>query len=211
MSDQHTGDEASHDDPHWEAFVDCFPPEAFAGVAEGLGAEPRPKVLSVLRSWLLPEFYLFLFNCPGGEMSREERVRRLEERRDAAVTLLKSGSLSSTMTLEEALAGATPDNRLEAALQGIADQASEKIRRLRSSRGRAGRPRKDAFLQLAADLARVYKRLTGEEAKEPQWKGGSTYGGDFYDFVIAVERCLRDRVPGVRDELPVSSVQSVTG
>jgi hypothetical protein len=40
---------------------------------------------------------------------------------------------------------------------------------------------------------------------EPQWKGGSTYGGDFYDFVVAVERCLRTCLPEVRDELPVSS------
>jgi hypothetical protein len=114
-----------------------------------------------------------------------------------------------TRTLYEAADGAERGDDYKAAVRRLADEADEKIQRLRLSRGRAGRPPKDAFWQLAADLVRVYERLTGKEAKKPQWKGGSKYGGDFYDFVIAVERCLRAALPQVRDELPVSSPSAV--
>jgi hypothetical protein len=202
MTDEDPEEEAFRDD--MAAFRARLPPEAFVGVAEALRAAPEPEVLSMLRSGPLPEFYFFFINCPGEGPTREERIRQLEEPRNAAMTLLKSGGLSRR-TLREVAGGIAPDDRLEAALKRLAAEVDEKIRRLRSSRGRAGRPSKDAFRQLSAGLVRVYERLTGEEAEQPQWKGGSKYGGDFYDFVVAVERCLRTCLPEVRDELPVSS------
>jgi hypothetical protein len=178
-------------------------------VAEALRSAPEPQVLSTLRSWLLPEFYFFFLSCAGEEPTREEKIGQLEKQRDAATALLRSIRITGglTRTLREVADGTGAEKREEfrATLKRLADEADEKIQRLRTSSGQAGRPPKNAFRQLAADLARVYKRLTGEEAKQPQWKGGSKYGGEFYDFMIAVERCLRTCLPEVRDELPKSS------
>jgi hypothetical protein len=204
MSDEDADEEAFRE---MAAFEAQFPLEAFAGVAEALRVAPEPEALSTLRLWLLPEFYFFFVTCPGGEPSRDERIGQLEKLRDAATALLKYARITGglTRTLREAAAGTTRDDQFKATVQRLAGEADEKIQRLRSSRGRAGRPRKDAFRQLAADLVRVYEKMIGEEAREPQWKGGSRYGGDFYEFLVAVERCLRTSLPEVRDELPVSS------
>jgi hypothetical protein len=205
MTDEDPEEEAFRDD--MAAFRARLPPEAFEPIAVALGKSTVPQSLNAVREWLLPEFYFFFINCPGEEPSREERIRQLEELQRATTALLKSVRITGglTRTLCEAADGAERGDDYKAAVRRLADEADEKIQRLRLSRGRAGRPPKDAFWQLAADLVRVYERLTGKEAKKPQWKGGSKYGGDFYDFVIAVDRCLRAALPQVQDELLVVS------
>ena len=167
----------SHGDADEEAFPDemaafeaRFPPEAFAGVAAALRSAPEPQVLSTLRSWLLPEFYFFFISCPGEEPSRQEKIRQLEEQRDAATALLRSlkitGSLARTLREVAEGAGAEKHEEFRATLKRLADEADAKIQRLRSSRVRAGRPRKDAFRHLSADLIRVYENLTRKVVQE---------------------------------------------
>jgi len=179
---------------------DCLPfdtAEAFKGVAEALDLPPELKYLSALRSWLLPEFYFFFVNCPGKEASRDERMRRLEERRNAATTLLKSGGLS-TRTLRQVMAGIAGDDQFEISLRRLANEADEKIQRLRSSRGRAGRPPKNAFRQLGKDLIRVYGEIEGAPSDELDWDR-------FYRFAASGCRCLRTCLPAVDAALPRSS------
>jgi hypothetical protein len=184
------------------AFRARFPLEAFAGVAEALRLAPEPQVLSTLRNWLLPEFYFFFINCPGEEPTREERIGQLEVMRHAATALLRSIRITGglTRTLREVADGAGAEKREEfrATLKQLAGEADAKIQRLRSSRGRAGRPRKDAFRHLSADLIRVYENLTRKVVQEADWES-------FYRFATAAGRCLRTCVREVDAELPNSS------
>jgi hypothetical protein len=181
------------------AFEAQFPLEAFSEVAGALRVDPEPETLSTLRLLLLPEFYFFFVTCPGGESSREERIRQLEKLRDTATDLLKYARITGGLsrTLREAAVGAARDDQFKATVQRLADEADEKILRLRSSRGRAGRPPKNSFRQLSADLIRVYENLTGQEAQEPDWQSFSV-------FAAAAGRCLRTYLPGVQKELPGS-------
>src|SRR5262249_11032127 len=78
---------------------------------------------------------------------------------------------------------------------------------LLSRLGRTGRPAKNAaFRELTPELVRIYEHLAETKAKRPNWRGDSgLYGGAFYDFAVAVWRCLYDCLPEVRDALPTTT------
>jgi hypothetical protein len=187
-----------------EAFEARFPPEVFAGVAEALRLPPEPETLSWLRCLLLPEFRFFVALCPGEKLSRDERIARLEKLRDAATALLASLRPARSLLPRKYLGPELLSDQFRATVRSLADETARQLQRQHSSRGPAGRPAKSAFRQLTADLARVYKCVTGKDATRPDWKGGSKYGGKFYEFVAAVEQCLRSVFtdPEVLDQLP---------
>jgi hypothetical protein len=207
MSDQDAGDEASRDQiADLEAFEARFPPKAFAGVARALGLPRDPRELSSLRCSLIEPFRFFYEGC-GEEPTRAERVAGLCKLRDAARILLRLDPVDG-----DAWAGLTRqtyraswDAQFRATLQRVAKEADEGLQR---HRGRPGRPRKDAFRQLCADLIRVYEHFTGQEADRPNWLGGDKYRGAFYEFAVAVEQCLRagfsEGKREVLKQLPVS-------
>jgi hypothetical protein len=192
VSDQDGGEEASRDDPRWDAFEARFPPEAFAGVARALGQLSDPETLSSLRRSLVEPFYFFYLGC-GDKPSRAERIKGLSRLRDAARILLRLDPVDGDpwTALTRQTFSAVWDEQFRAILERVADDADRGIRRYHSSQGKAGRPRKDAFWQLTADLVRAYERAPGQVAKKPDWLGGNKYGGEFYEFAVAVERCLR--------------------
>jgi hypothetical protein len=205
MSDEDADEEAFREE--MSAFEARFRLEAFAGVAEALGLGSELETLSWLRRLFLPEFRFFVESCPAENLPREERIARLEKLRDAASAVQSSLGPGGARTLlpRRYFSPEVVSDQFRATLRALAGAADTQIQRLHSSRGRGGRPRKDAFWELSADLVGVYETLTGKKAKEPQWKGGSKYGGDFYEFVVAVEHCLRTCLPEVRDDLPVTS------
>src|SRR5260370_15331657 len=90
MSDQDAGDEASRDDPLWDAFEARFPPGAFEPIARALGKGMERPSLEALRGWLLPDFCSFYASCTTDKDFRTQRVRELKNRAKAAVALLSS-------------------------------------------------------------------------------------------------------------------------
>jgi len=212
VSEQDGGEEASWDDPLWDDFEARFPPEAFAGVARALGWLPDPAALASLRCSLIEPF-LFFYESYRGEPSRVEQIKGLSKLRSAARTLLRLDRVEgSTWTaLTRQTYRASWNEQFRATLRRVADEADQGVRRYRSSRGKSGRPRKEAFWQLTANLIRVFERETSREAERPNWAGGNNYTGKFYEFVAAVERCLRtgfsqgqDPEREVLDQLPDS-------
>src|SRR5262249_12088898 len=154
---------------------------------------------------LIEPFYFFYLGC-GDRPSRAERIEGLSRLRDAARILLRLEPVDGDAwaVLTRLTFRAAWDEQFRATLLRVADEADRGIQRHESSRGKAGRPRKDAFWQLSADLVEVYERATGNKAKRPNWIGGGKHGGQFYRFVAAVERCLRAvfSEPQVLRELP---------
>jgi hypothetical protein len=190
-----------------EAFEARFPSEAFAGVAEALGWHPEPEILAALRNRLLPAFYYFFESTVGTALSRDEIVGQLRDLRDAAVSLLRSIRLShGLIELGSVVDNAALDEKFEPAVHRLVEDAEARIAKLLAARGRGGRPPKDRFRQLAADLVREYERLTNREATSPDWTGGSKFDGKFYEFAVAAERCFRAKVSEreVLKELPAT-------
>jgi hypothetical protein len=191
-----------------EAFEARFPPEGFAGVAEALGWHPDQETLAAIRTRLLPGFYFFFVSTEGTVPSRDDRVKRLSEVRDAAAALLslvrRYGGLIDFWSVLDLAAW---DEKSRTTVERLIEGADAEIRKLLSSRGRGGRPPKDQFRQLAADLVRAYERLTNSEATKPEWSGGSKFDGKFYEFAVAAERCFRVKVSEreVLKELPATS------
>jgi hypothetical protein len=177
----------------------------FEGVAQALGQPSDPETLSSLRRSLIEPFYFFYLGS-GDKPSRAERMEGLSELRDAARILLRLDRLSGNAwaALTRQTFRAIWDEQFRATLQRVADDADRGIRRYRASKGKAGRPRKAAFWQLSADLIRLYERSPGQKAARPNWIGGSRHGGEFYEFVVAVWRCLRAvfSEPQILRELP---------
>jgi hypothetical protein len=177
-----------------EAFEARFPPEKFARIAIAIELPPEPDVLASLRRSLLYPFYFFSVIGSGESLSRQERIEGVTELRDAARGLLRS----LRHDLELVTVGTITDDpifdpQFRATVRSIAIRADAQIDKLRSERGQPGRPRKD-FWEILPDLAREYKRWTGEDPKKPRWVGGSEYAGKFYDFVVAVVECLRSNL-----------------
>lgn len=202
------GDDAAFQIAHQLAFEERFSPEAFAVVAEALGLPTEAEILAGVRRLLLDKFYFFFMSIEGMGFSRDQRVKRLEDLRDAAASLLRSvrqhgGFWEPRLVLDKAVW----DEKVGTTVRRLVEGADVQILKLLSSRGRGGRPPKDQFRQLAADLVRVYERITNSEAKRPDWIGGSKYGGNFYKFAVAAERCLRANIsePEVLKVLPVSA------
>lgn len=175
-----------------EAFEARFPAEAFVGIAEALRLRPGPQILAGLRRSLLKSFYFFYVSSSGETPSRDDWICALTDMRDAARALLKS--LPYRLVLMTAASGGEDDplfyEKFRVSIRLIAERAEASIAKLRSERGVGGRPRKE-FWQLGADLVRVYRKWTNKQADKPRWVGGSKYAGDFYDFVVAVTKCLR--------------------
>jgi hypothetical protein len=198
MSDPDAGDEASRDEiAALEAFEAQFKQDDFAGVAQALGLPPDPETLAWLRDLLLPEFRFFVESSSGEKLSREERIARLEELRDAAVTLdasLGPGGTKSGLPRRFWGSDLITDEFTDT-LRVLAFEAERQIQRLRSSPGRGGRPRKDAARQLGKDLIRVYEKMMGKKAKDLDFDR-------FYRFAAGACRCLRAGVPAVEKELP---------
>jgi hypothetical protein len=204
MSDQDAGDEASRDQiAALEAFEAKFKPEDFAGVAQALRLPEEPETLSWLRNLLLPDFRLFVECSAGKKATREEQISRLEKLRDTATgleALLRPGGTRSG--LPRRLWGSNLiSDQFTQTLGVLALEAERQIQRLRSSpRGRAGRPRKEAFRQLGADLIRTFEKITQRKARDLHFD-------NFCLFADAACRSLRAAVPAADADLP----QSVRG
>jgi hypothetical protein len=190
----------------WDEIGARFPLEAFEPIAKALGKRATPQNLEALRSWLRPYFDLWPSNTTE-EPSREERKKSFVELREAATTLLKSvrvgGGLWRELPVNVVMAAW--DQQFEATVQGLADAADRRIKEL-SELGRTGRPAKNAtFRELTPELVHAYEHLVNGKAKKPSWRGDSgMYGGAFYDFAVAVWRCLHLHLPEVRGALPAS-------
>jgi hypothetical protein len=188
-----------------EAFEARFPAEAFTGIAEALKIRPKPENLSRLRGWLLPEFYYLSIVVPCKEATREEKIRRLKQLREAATILHSSITMFEDVWPLNLLGPdgpfATDDiiDQFTATLQLLADTSGVEIEKLASSQSRRGRPPKnEPFRQLTPRLVRKYERLVKEPASCPNWLPDSgIYGstGSFYPFALAVWRCLQDHLP----------------
>jgi hypothetical protein len=205
MTDEDSDDTAFHEMiEEKERFEARFPPEVFVGVAEALGWYPEPEVLTALRNRLLPPFYFFFDSTKGTAPSRDDRVKRLSEVRNAAATFLslvrRYRYLMDFLFLDET----EWDEKSRTSIERLIAGADAQINKLRASRGRGGRPAKDQFRQLAADLVQEYERLTNSEASSPDWIGGSKFNGKFYEFAVAADRCFRAKVSEreVLKELP---------
>jgi hypothetical protein len=201
MSDEDPSEAALQEEiAELEAFEAQFKAADFAGVAEALRLAPEPETLSCLRRWLLPEFRFFIACCPGVQLSRDERIRRLQTLHDAATTLLSSigpggaWSLLSRKFLDPDLLS----DRFSATVRSLADEATAQIRRLRASRDQAGRPRLEAFRQFGEDLIRVYRTIGEKTSVASDWD-------DFYRFARAACRCLERSMPAVVTDFPTSS------
>jgi len=178
-----------------------FPPEAFKPIANALGKSVVPRSLETLQNWLLHDFDRFRA-ATGKGPSRAERIKSLEELRDAATTLLASvGVLGLWWGL--GLVEATADGQFKATVQRLADAADAEIRCL-SRLGRTGRPAKNAaFRELTPELVHIYEHIAQKKAGKPYWLPDSrAYGGEFHRFAVAVWRCLYDHLPEVRNALP---------
>jgi hypothetical protein len=203
MTDQDANDETSHG--YEEAFRARFPVKAFIPIALALGKSAEPESLQALREWLLPYFDLF-HNSTGKNPSRDKRLKAMIKLRDAATTLLASvapGSVAS-MNLSWKTLWAARDRQFKAIVERLANEADEQFNKL-SKLGRTGPPVKNAaFRELTPGLVHIYEHLA-DKAKKPNWRGNSgMYGSDFYDFAVAVWRCLYDCLPEVRRALPRS-------
>src|SRR5262249_49764397 len=90
-ADLGAGDQASRDDiADLEAFHARLPLEAFGPIALAMGVFPNENELKALRSWLVPEFYLFYLDCGGKQRPRAERLSRLQRLRDATAVVRAS-------------------------------------------------------------------------------------------------------------------------
>jgi hypothetical protein len=198
MSDQDGGDQASRDDPLWDAFEARFPAEAFKPIARALGKGTERVSLEALRGWLLPDFCSFYASCTTDQRFRTQRVRELKNRGKAAVALLSS--LKSGWFLDQ------PRNLRDAPFRKEFMETLEELADAAGTRNRERYRPKDAFRnELTPGLAWVYEHVTGERAKKPYWLGDTgTYGGAFYQFTLAVWECLYARVPEVRACLSAS-------
>jgi hypothetical protein len=197
---QAAGDEGFRDEiADLEAFEAQFKPDDFVGVAHALGLPPDPETLAWLRDLLLPEFRFFVESCSGEKLSREERIDRAEKLRDTAVALaalLGPGGARSGLSRRFWGSNLITDQFTDT-LRVLAVEAERQIERLRASRGIGGRPPKEAFRQLSADLVRVYEKITREGVKDLNFDR-------FYRFAVAACRCLRAVVPAVNGEIPRS-------
>jgi hypothetical protein len=178
-----------------------FLPFAFAEVAKALGAPSSPELLSRLRGWLLPDFLAFYFALPGQQEARNEQVRKLRELQQAAYithSLLRDVQVLSTLPMS-LLEQSTLDDTLFEKLVQVGEAArdsAEKIALRGSARGR--RTKLTAFRELLPELMQKYEQAMGEPARRPYWLPDSgIYGskGHFYEFALAVWRCLRDHLP----------------
>jgi hypothetical protein len=197
VSDQ-DGDQASRDDPLWDAFEARFPPEAFEPIARALRKGTERLSLEALRGWLLPDFCSFYASCTTNKDFRTQRVKQLTVRGKAAVALLSS--LKSSWLLDQ------PRNLRDAPFREEFMETLEEFADLAGSRIRKRYRPKDAFRnELTPGLVWVYEYITGERAKKPYWLGDArAYGGAFYQFALAVWECLQARIPEVRTCLSAS-------
>ena len=196
MSDRGVSEEASCDDPLWDAFEARFPPEAFEDIARSLGVSTERPSLEVLREWLREDLSWFCSIRVSDKNVRATHVRELNKRAKAAATLLSA--LQSGSVLHQ------PRVLLEGPFREKFLGVLEALARPPRSGGRY-RP-KDGFRhELVPSLIWVYEHITGDTAGKPHWlKDSRGYGGRFYLFASAVRRCLYDRAPGVRAALSAS-------
>jgi hypothetical protein len=148
---------------------------------------------------LVGAFYTFYASCLGKRPSAAAEAARLRELRDAAKLLASADGLFCTPLW---LIGDPECEQFFATATRLASFWDAEVERLSS---RVGRPRHAAFHDLIAELILVYERLTRRRAKKP-WAQRSKpgYGGDFYEFAVAVWRCLKKRIPEVRHIIPAS-------
>lgn len=190
-----------------EAFEARFPPEAFEPIAGALQVAPTPENISAIRGWLMP----YLQQSFSGNVVKEhavtERRKELKRLHDALavvwhVSRRRHGSVSLPWTLGD-LGNDVPE-KFAATVQRLHRRVGEQLHELNATPARRGPKPKTTFPDFTPDLIWVYERMTGKEAKKPQWLAGNIYGGDFYLFAVAVWRCVRQRVPQFRDALPSS-------
>jgi hypothetical protein len=179
------------------AFRARFKLKAFIEIAHALKMQPDAANLSRLARQLLAVFFTFYDNRSENRPSSREVAARLVRLRDAAKLL------TSPEALVEMPCGIDGDGH-------FFDTASELARfwdiHLQRACPKRGRPRRSAFHELVADLARVYERLTGSPAKRPGVLRGrkAAYGSAFNAFAIAVWRCLMQNIREVHAALPPS-------
>jgi hypothetical protein len=141
-----------------------------------------------------------------------ERRKELRRLRDAlAVVSRASHRLPSTASLPRTLGdlidAGDEDEKFVAALQRVYHRVDKQLHELEARPARRGRNPKTTFRNFTPDLVWLYESMTGEEAKKPYWLGDSrSYGSDFYRFAVAVWKCVRNRIPQLKDELPKSEV-----
>jgi hypothetical protein len=192
-----------------DAFMRRFSPTSFEGVAGALRMPADEQHLLRLGRALWSRFYDFYETCSEKRPSRAAVADRVRALRDAANLLASShGARLWLWTLPEI--GEAEEEIFFATAKRLASLWDEQLGRL-SSPARAGRRRHSAFHDLIADLVPVYERLTNKSAKRPgvlRSKGGCgskrRYGGPFYEFTVAIWRCVRRHIPEACHIIPAS-------
>jgi hypothetical protein len=189
------------------AFETRFPPEAFEPIARALNVPPTPENISAIRGWLMPDLEQSFSGKVVKEPTVPERRKELRRLRDALAMVWHAshrqhGSASLPWTLRD-LGDGVPEN-LVAVLQRLHRRVDEQLRELEAVPARRGPKPKTTFRDFTPDLIWLYEKMAGKEAKKPQWLVGNIYSGEFYSFSVAVWKCLRERLPQLKDALPDS-------
>lgn len=207
MSDSDSEEAERQADAEREAFEACFPPKAFEPIVRALKVPPTPENISAIRGWLMP----YLEQSFSGDVVKEpsvtERRKELTRLRDALALVWhasrrRHGSASLPWTLGD-LGDGVPENFV-AALQRLHRRVDEQLHELEAVPARRGPKPKTTFRDFTPDLIWLYEKMAGKEAKKPQWLVGNIYSGEFYSFSVAVWKCLRERLPQLKDPLPDS-------
>ena len=205
MSDREADEKAPLDDP--DAFEARFPPEAFEPIAQALNVAPTPKNLATLTRWLIPHLERGFSGIVVKKRTISGRRKELRGLRDALALVSRAShrlpSVASARTLGDL--DNDEDEKFVAALQRVYHRVDKQLHELEATPARRGPKPKTAFRNFTPDLVWLYERMTEGEAKKPYWLGDSrSYGSDFYRFAVAVWKCLRERLPELKDALPDS-------
>jgi hypothetical protein len=207
MSDSGSEEAERQADAQREAFEARFPPEAFEPIARAFNVPPTPENISAIRGWLMP----YLEQSFSGNVVKKptvpERRKELRRLRDAlALVWRASGRRHGAATLPWSLGDLDNEvpEKFVATLQRLHRRVDEQLRELSLAPARRGPKPKTTFRDFTPDLIWAYEGLTGKKAKVPRWIAGNVYGGEFYMFSVAVWKCLRERLPQLKDALPDS-------
>jgi hypothetical protein len=207
MSDSGNEEAERQADAEREAFEACFPRKAFEPIARALNVPPTPENISVIRGWLMP----FLEQSFSGNVVKKptvpERRKELKRLRDALDLVWRAsrrrhGAASLPWTVGD-LGNRIPEN-FAATLQRLHRRVDEQLHELNATPARRGPKPKTTFRNFTPDLIWLYEKMAGKEAKKPRSIAGNVYGGKFYIFSVAVWKCLRERLPQLKDALPDS-------
>jgi hypothetical protein len=183
-----------------EAFEARFSPRDFLGVARALKIRD-PAIFARLVRSLRDDFYVFYMQYQTEWPSRDTKMERLKQLREAANLL----TAPDPWWISPNPLGEDEEEQFLATAKRLCTYWDAELTKLEDGPSAAGRRSHVEFHDLIIGLIRTYQQVAKKRATKPYTRFGKPgYHGDFYQFAIAAWRCLRDHYPEVADRIPYS-------